>query len=484
MMSWLNQLNQYLTAILTMVILATTIVLYLSSFRVRFWWMNFLYSLPVIGKLARLSQDNTRASRDQSWTNAERTLCHDYKQFLHLTTESEFRKRLVYLSKAHDLGRTPLSGWVIILLAILVVAEGLGFSYLLGSWMAMEGSENTRQLLMVAIVFVLCVILLFITHSAGHQLYRTGLVRRCEKEWRDDGQPGSFKSGNVMLNDEQSKDDQQPEYTQCVNRVGTAGNYFWIINAAILIVLIAVGSTWMRVKHLEGELTQETTQTINPFLSSGGAALPGDVLKPQQEAESKGTQDATKATSSEGLAAFLMLAIIFIATQMVAISAGYRWGFVGKESHQAYEGTLGFATYEDYLTFFEPIVQIARAKLQALQQRLMERPANKNLRLDHTFDDYLAENQRLTSGKPMAVPGPAAQTKTMASSQSHEAGIEELMGQYNAIASGDKERRLQFIKSIQPEAVKERFKQILRDKKEADFKRRAEQEDQELEDLV
>jgi len=483
-MSLLNQLNQYLTAILTMVVLATTIVLYLSSFRVRFWWMNFLYSLPVIGKLARLSQDNTRASRDQSWTNGERTLCHDYKQFLHLTTESEFRKRLVYLSKAHDLGRTPLPGWLILLLATLVIAEGLGFSYLLGSWMAMEGSENTRQLLMVAIVFVLCVILLFITHSAGHQLYRTGLIRRCEKEWRDDGQPGSFKSGNVMLNDGQSKDDQQPEYTQCVNRVGTEGNYFWIISAAILIALIAVGSTWMRVKHLEGELTQATTQTVNPFLSSGGTALPGDVLKPQQEAENKGTQDAGKATSSEGLAAFLMLAIIFVATQMVAISAGYRWGFVGKESHQAYEGTRGFATYDDYLRYFEPIVQIARAKLQALQQRLMERPANKNLRLEHTFEDYLAENQRLTSGQPQATLNATVQMQATASVESPEASIEELLGQYDAISPGDKERRMQFIKSIQPETVKERFKQILRDKKEADSKRRAEREDQELEDLV
>jgi hypothetical protein len=221
MMSWMNQLNQYLTAILTMVVLATSVVLYLSNVRVRFWWMNFWYSLPVIGKLARLSRDNTRTSRDQSWTNGERTLCHDYKQFLHLTTESEFRKRLVYLSKAHDLGRTPLPGWLILLLATLVIAEGLGFSYLLGSWMAMEGSENTRQLLMVAIVFVLCVILLFITHSAGHQLYRTSLVNRCNKEWRDDGQPGNFKSGSMMLNDDQSKDDQHSEYTQVVNRVGT-----------------------------------------------------------------------------------------------------------------------------------------------------------------------------------------------------------------------------------------------------------------------
>jgi hypothetical protein len=169
---------------------------------------------------------------------------------------------------------------------------------------------------------------------------------------------------------------------------------------------------------------------------------------------------------------------------MVAVSAGYRWGFAGKESHQAYEGTRGFATYEDYLTFYEPIIQIARAKLQALQQRLMEGQANKNLRLDHTFDDYLFENKRTTSMQPLATDNGSAPTQANSSMQSLESRVEELMSQYEAISSGDKDRRLLFIKAIQPEPVKERFKKILKEKKEAEAKRKAEQEDQELENLV
>jgi len=87
-----------------------------------------------------------------------------------------------------------------------VIAEGLGFSYLLGSWMAMEGSESTRQLLMYAIVFVLCVILMLVTHAAGHQLYRSNLLSGCDKEWRSAGQPGVLAQ-SVGLNMDQRCDD-------------------------------------------------------------------------------------------------------------------------------------------------------------------------------------------------------------------------------------------------------------------------------------
>jgi len=479
-MSWLNQ---NIAAVYSAIALGIAIAIYFAfKFKIDFLWLNFWYSLPVFGKLTRLSHDSTRLSSNQSWTNAERTLCHDYKQFIHLTTQSEFRQQLNYLRKAQDNGRRPLAGWLTLLLAVLVVAEGLGFSYLLGSWMAMEGSENTRNLLMLAIVFVLCVILLYITHSAGHQLYRTALVRGCEKEWRDDGQPGNFKSNNIILDDDQSIDDKRPEYTQCVNRVGTGGNYFWIIAATILIVLIAVGSTRMRMQHLEGELTQETTQTANPFLSSGGVALPGDVLKPQKDAESKATQDGNKARGGEGAAAFYMLAVIFIATQVVAISAGYNYGFAGKESNSAYKNTYGFSTYDAYLRFCEPFIQVARAKLQTLQQRLMERQSNKNIRLEHTLNDYLAEHQRVAPGR--AQDHPQATVQTQPKIAASEPGIANLLTEYNAIPQADRDRRLQFVKSIQPEYLKEQFKQGLREKKEADAKLTAEQEDRELEELV
>lgn len=410
-------LNQYMHTIATLVSLAILVAIYFTfKYQINLWWLSFWYSIPVIGKMARISKDTTRYAKDKAWTNAERTLCDDYNQYMKYISPTELHKRLVYLAKAHDLGRTPLPVWLVSVLGLLVIAEGLGFSYLLGTWMATEGSENTRTLLMFAIVLVLCVILLFVTHSAGHQLYRTNLIKRCEKEWVDMRQEGEkLHTMNIMLNGDQSADNAHPEYSQCVNRVGTSGSYIMVVVAAVVIAVIAVTSTWMRVKHLEGDQIQEIAQASatpaapsasagNPF-AGGGLPLPQDVLKPQLEADQKARQDSGKALHDEGLAAFLMLAFIFVVTQIVGIAAGYKWGFAGKESKAAYAGTHGFSTYDDYQAYYAPVIRIAQAKLQSLQQRL--RGTNVSLDLKKSFEDYLDELRQPRAGSIVSVPSSA-----------------------------------------------------------------------------
>ncbi|PVY76129.1 hypothetical protein C7414_110127 [Cupriavidus alkaliphilus] len=418
-------INDNLAALNSALALAVLLVVYLGNkFRIDFAWMNLWYSLPLIGKIARLSRDTTRFAKDKSWTLSERTLCDAYKQFIHFTTEEEFNKRLTYLSKAHDLGRSPTPGWMMGLLCVLVLAEGLGFSYMLGTWMAGEGgSENARQLLMWAIVFVLCVIFVFVMHSAGHQLYRSNLIAKADSEWRGEGQPGKFVSHNIKLNDPQEKDDAEPEYKQCVNRVGSTRSYFLVGAAVVIIVFVSVVSTVMRVKHLEAERTAQTALVSeaagagNPF-DKLGQSLPEELRQAQQKADDKAMADGHAAYADEGLAAFLMLAFIFAITQLVGIAGGYKWGFAGKESKEAYRGTRGFSTYDDYLAFFTPLMQVAQSKLQTLQQKMSERRANDGLRLEHTFDDYLidarASRSRVTAGggTPQATIPPAAENLT------------------------------------------------------------------------
>jgi len=393
-------ISHNIAAIDSVIALALLIAIYATfKFRIDLWWLNFWYSLPVIGKIARLSKDSSRYAADQSWTNSERTLCNDYKRFIHPSSEEEFNKRIDYLSKANDTGRSPTPGWLFIVLGLLIIAEGMGFSYLLGSWMAMEGSENTRMLLMGGIVLVLCVVLGFLTHNAGHQLFRTNLVQRCRKEWRDEGQAGPLRSHNVTLKDDQRVDDKQPQYTQCINRVGGDSSYalVWIAGAAILV--IAVASTVMRVKHLEAELGRDTVQAAsvqaqgtsagNPF--AAGGELPAEIAAPQAAADAKARADINQSSTVEGLSAFLMLAFIFVVTQIVGIIAGYKWGFAGKNSKDAYKSTLGFSTYDDYSRYFSPILATAEAKLGNLQQRMVEQLGNVGLGLKNTFENFLLE---------------------------------------------------------------------------------------------
>ena len=323
-----------------------TLAIYLAfRYQVNFWWLNFWYSLPFFGKLAQLSKDTTRSS-NPGWLCGEETLCGDYRTHITTTSEAEFYKRLIYIRKAQDRGRKPLPGWMVVILAILLLVEGLGFSYLLGTWMAREGSANVHTLLLT-MVFVICTILLFLTHAAGHQLYRSGLIRRSDKEWREGGRHGDFRSAEVMLDDDQLIDDRAAPYTQTVNRVGITGGYAIVRIAIAAIVAITAISTWMRVGH----------------------------------------------PNSEMIAAFIMLAIIFTVTQIVSICAGFKYGFGGKESEAAFKGTRGFSSYDDYMGRVEPMIQAAQAKLQALQRNLAALGGDVKLNLYKTFDDYIRESE-------------------------------------------------------------------------------------------
>lgn len=397
MLQWVNN---NLATVYSAISLVIVLAIYLSrKVQIDFMLMNFWYGLPVIGKIARLSKDSTRYSKNPTWTLSERTLCDAYKQFIHYTPEEEFEKRLTYLSKAHDLGRTPTPAWMMGLLFILVLAEGLGFSYMLGTWMAGEGgSENARQMLMWAIVFVLCVIFVFVMHSAGHQLYKSNLISSAINDWRATNPKRSLVSKNVKLNDPQHLDDHDPEYTQCANRVGHKRSYVLVAAAVVIIVVVSVISTYMRVKHLDAERTAQTALMAPSAEASGtnpfeklGQSLPAEIVEGQAKADAKAAADGHAAYKDEGMAAFLMLAFIFAVTQLVGITAGYRWGFAGRESKAAFQGTRGFSTYDDYQAFFTPMIQVAQSKLQTLQQAMSERNTNEALQLRHTFDDYLVE---------------------------------------------------------------------------------------------
>jgi uncharacterized membrane protein len=467
--------NQHMDVVATVISLAILVALYFAlKPRVDFWWLNFWYALPFVGKSIRLSKDSTRNAKNKEWTNAERTLCEDYKQHIHFITEPELNNRLDYLAKANDLGRTPTPVWLLAVLALLVIAEGLGFSYLLGSWMAMEGSEDTRTLLMVAIVLVLCVILIFVTHSAGHQLYRTNLIRASEKEWRDAGQPGPLRSQTMMLKDDQKMDSDQPEYTQLVNRVGTSGSYFMVIVAIAIIVVIAVTSTWMRVKHLENEQTQETMQSGataasgNPFAS--GLALPKEVTEPQNEADQKGIADRNDAKATEGMAAFIMLGFIFVVTQVVGIAAGFKWGFAGKESKAAYASTRGFSTYEDYQAQYAPVIQVAQSKLQTLQQQLARQGGNQSLNLRKSFDDYLSESRGFVMGAGSAAAAPTQATSLVEPSVT----VDQALARFEQLKS-DQAAAKAYISGL-PLAVREPLIVAIKEKKAREAEEQAQRE--------
>lgn len=365
-----------------------------------FWLNHWKYTFPVLGKTARLSRHGIHGQG--GWTDSERTLCGDYNKFISYLSKAEFSKRNEYLAKADDSGRSPTPLWLMVLLTVLVIAEGLGFSYLLGSWMARDGSANTHTLLMVAIVLVICVIMVFLTHVAGHQLYRSNLVARCRKQWRQDKTQERFSSRKVKLDEDQSVDDGEPDYTQVANRVGTSHSYFMVGLAVVVILAIAVTSTCMRWSNLNAEQTREamgvgvsqSADAGNPF--ANGNAVPTELVASQKAADDRARAEESSSTRSEGAAAFITLAIIFVVTQIVGIFGGFAWGFGGRESRAAWKTTKGFTTFEDYNNYYAPLRSIAQSQLENLQKRMAENADISGKTFSKTFRDYVLEQRALS----------------------------------------------------------------------------------------
>jgi hypothetical protein len=366
-----------------------------------FWMANGLFIGNCINRLSK--NENTGY---KGWMVAEEDLCGVYKKYVpFLLTKDEFNQRIEYMKGAGDLGRSPTPMFVYILLFVLVAAESVGFAYLLGTVAASEGSSHIHELIMYAIMFVLAVIMPFLMHSAGHQLYRTKLLEAHHKDFQSSNRGDGYSGATIALNDEQFGDAGDKPYTRCLRRVAKnsrdKGSYALVIIAIAAIALIFGLSTWMRIANFQTKKTQESAQmqtkanASNPF----DMALPDEVQKPQQQADAVAVEETNGSEKQENLAGFLMLGFIFVFTQIVGVVFGYKYGFVGLETYPspfkktgAYADTRGFTNYETYRRQLDEVIDHINSRLKNLQNKLKDLHGNKH-GLNKSFRDYLLEKQ-------------------------------------------------------------------------------------------
>lgn len=411
------------SAIWLWVLLALGVVAALYAFHGRsFALTDFTYTFPLVGKLARFSKDYSETYQGNGWLNVEDTLCRDYARHVSALSEAQFENHMQYLRKAYDHGRKPLPMWAIGLLVLLIAMEGLGFSYLLGALINPEASEYVRNWLMFAIVAVLAAVLVWVMHAAGHQLYRTNLLRSCFKEFQAHKDP-CFTSHVVSLGEAQSIDDEidgkpNPEHIQCANRVATKpgdrGSYAWIWVAGLLMLAIAVGSTVLRIETLHVAQLDTAPSFAGMF----------DMGEPEPVAEPVTAAAAANARETAAMAGFAILAVIFVVTQLVGMSVGYRYGFAGKQSSEAFQATRGAPDYDAY---WEPIqlrMNIANLRLHTLH-RLLEKHSPRPIEFKKTFINFLIEERERGADDLQLPPRSTPESRKGANGATPPAGHEE-----------------------------------------------------------
>lgn len=379
--------------------------------KVKWWALNTWMSFPVIGRIAGLSKNLSRDNNDHAWFKSEKALCQEYKKFIRIQSEYDFNEKITYLTKSGDNGRKDTPFWIWILTIAMVFVEAMGFSYVLAGYTLPGASENLQQTGAYGIAFLISVVLVALTHMAGHELYRSSQIGNARKEWQEDNRKSKFSTGTIALANPQSIDDGAPTYTQLANRVGTRAGYKISILTAIFVIFVAVFATYVRGQVLEKTLHQEVvghsavvTESTSDGLdmSSDLDSIPAADRAVNNEADIKARMDETSIDRHGGWATFIVLAFVFVFLQILGVIFGFRWGFAGQNSHAAFKDIGGgrYATYADVREEYQEIADAAQSKLENLQQKLLERNSdhgNEGIHTTKTFYDYMQMTREIES---------------------------------------------------------------------------------------
>jgi hypothetical protein len=415
------------------------------------------------------------------WLHSEETLCNDYAFHVHYQTKEEFDNHLLYLRKAADLGRRPTPFWLWAILIILLAAEAVGFSYLLAGTLAADMSERSRQIGTVAIVIVLCFVLLLATHNAGHELFKNMRIKSRRARWIEDQRPGKFPSQEIGLSENQSIDDDQPEYTQCVNRVGTDENWLWVWGVLLAILLIAGLQFSMRMYQSRVSRGADTAGAPSSLPQSDGPSfgtdpsappLPTSLTSSQKTADDKAHADINHDQDGENISGFIMLSVLFVITQALGIYSGYSYGYAGKESADAYTQTRGAKTYTDYIYYPQNTIRIAQSRLKSLQEKIQKRVTNKGIVTGKTFGEFLRQRdeQDLATWRSVRkLNGTAEPPKAASVSNGLDAAVQAAVAKVQGLAS--KEEKESYLDSLSDDMFGRVTAELKRQKEAASTRR-------------
>ena len=371
-------------------LLLVVLVIYLFWLRrtQEFYWNDFWYALPFLGKLSKsIRQKDLHPIQDEvtgkTSTAAQQELLATYFNHIGVVTQERFQRAYQFLLLAKQADRRPMPFWGMPFLFILLVAEALGFGLLLAPFVASEITPNSAQIIGFVIAFVMAIIAAGLTHAAGQEIYETGLIRKMRKVANDTKSP-LYK--RAIANDEdQAVDRGEPDVTRFGNRilesVEDRGSIKFIVVAAIFVVIVLGASTVLRYENLRLAVTQQSALTGNgapadngnPFATTPSNTLPPDVTQNAQDAQSRVQTEENYEQILGGTAGIIGLGVIFLFTQVYSTSLGIQWGHIKRRRVESafQKGTQGYSSYEDYKRHqLDPRIRRSERRLQQLRSGL------------------------------------------------------------------------------------------------------------------
>ncbi len=381
----LNFLSDHLNAVVSLGITVILIVFLAWVRRTKeFYWTDFWYAFPAFGGLHQsIREKNLHPVRDdvtgEIITPAQQALITTYFNQIGVITRERFHRAYRFLLLAKQSDRRPMPLWGLPILFLLLLAEGLGFGMLLAPFIAAEITPNAAEIIGFAIAFVMAIIAAGLTHAAGAEFYESGLIAKMRRIANNRKIP--LYRIAMANDDDQELDHDDDDVTRFGNRVlesaeDKAGRKF-IVSAFLFVLVVLGASSLLRYENLRLAVTQQSALQAQPDSSAGSNPfaqnLPPDVAQNAQDAQAQVQMEENAEQLLGGVAGIVGLGVIFVFTQVFAMTLGIRYGHLERARVKAAykNGTMGYSSYEDYKRHvLDPRVRRTERRLQQLKNGL------------------------------------------------------------------------------------------------------------------
>ncbi len=445
-----NMILEHLwTTVISLIALLGLVFLIWSKYTRSLLGKDFWVVMPFAGKMAswknmtegtgdykqEVPHDAGYVARTLS-VPAEVELFNYYEDGLEKTTRESFINAREYLKISGQNGRRPMSPLLWAILGVLTVAEALGTGLLLAPLLSADITPTLAMLAGTAIALVIAIVAVRFTHAAGEDMFANTLLSKVRNSFkqnkgfrRSDGSKyGDFVKA-VGPEDDQTMDVDLEPAARLGARIGATSmssmhpRRMNIVLAIVFIVLFAVGTTAYRHYMFDRELdraasapaapTEGNSQDFQNMFAQGGNATPA-LPDAVADAAKKSTQHANEAvdldSSMANNAGIMILALIYVFTQLLGLLTGYKYSFFNEDGEKAYRKTLGQLGYDDFLRVaVRPVAQRAQMRLGQLRAKLSSANPGYGDRMK-PFDFMMAYHESLAEDERKAVVTRVAET--------------------------------------------------------------------------
>lgn len=385
--------------------------IFLAWIKYTLYGKDFWVAFPVVGKMSGWRQDPIGLGEHRPEVRpgatyvdrtlvvpAEKELYDYYVEVLGLEPigANSFLNAREYLKISNQNGRKPMSMTLWGILGVLTVAEAVGTGLLLAPLLSNDITPAFAMATGTIIALVIAIIAVGITHGAGEDLFCNTLLSKVRNSYRHNGgfrKADGSKFGDFVQTvgpeDDQPKDADLEPAARLAARIGATDmssmspKRMKLIFAIAFIVLFGAFTTGYRHYLFNKQNDAASSDTSIPadagasanfqsmFSDSGNTALPdavsGAVKKSEQIAQ-KAIKADTSIANDWGI---LILALIYVFTQLMGLLTGYKYSFFHKDGEKAYEKTRGELGYDDFLRHvIHPVAQRVQMRLSQLRAHL------------------------------------------------------------------------------------------------------------------